>query len=264
MESGIIDDIRIKSTSQGFSKKRLKPNTEYSYLFKSFTDSGRELFSVSGIITTGSLPVPEMKVSVSGTSISVDVTIPTGVKKVMLEEAVKDTIDLYGSFNDKNTIPHIINRTGNSLSIAETQTISLPNKNPATTYYLHVQSAFLGEPSDWSETESILTGTYLAPGPISSVRATSPDIGQVRLKWKWYGTYRGESVTIKRYQDGVEGSIELGIFPRSGVVGDLDDRENRVEIILYDQPSGERWTYVVTPGNQSGDGNSDHDSVIID
>ncbi len=259
-EQGDAEIIRYQSLSESFTKKRLKPNVQYSYNFKVRNEFGRIILEKSGTITTVPLPVPEIVASVSGTTISVDVTIPAGVDKVRLEHDIR---------NNFLTIPipsQDIHRTiGSDINQPENKTITLPNKNPSTHYYLRASSEFLGELSEFSKVTDVTTGSYLAPQPISSLRVTFPESGIARIRGRWGSDFRGEWCVISRYQNGVAGSVHVITISRSNEPRDMDERENRFEVLAdVSDGIGQSWTFVATPENQTDAGSSDTDSVVIE
>jgi len=140
--------------------------------------------------------------------------------------------------------------------------VTLPNRNPTTTYNQHVASEFLDAISDYSETVNVTTGIYLAPYGVSSVKVRGLGGNRVRVKWRWGKTFRGEIAGITKYEQGKLPSYFVTNIQRSGDSRDKDDREDRVDIILEDQGKG-NWNYVITPSNASGNGNSDVDSDNI-
>ena len=263
-EGGVTETIRNNSRSTSFSRNRLKPNVSYSYLFEVYNEFERKILSVTGTVTTGSLPVPTLTLSVSGTSITAEVVIPVGVSEIKLEAADHENTNSDGSFQNARDSRTIKRSSGSDLSTTETITDIFSNRNSSTVYYVHCASEFLGELSEFSSTESITTGAFLAPGNVSSVRATSPDTGQVRLKWRWFSTFRGEWASVTRFRQGVEGHVDVDDFFRENDSRDLDERENRAEFLLENQPSDEQWVYVVTPRNQTDTGGADTDSVNVE
>ena len=260
--------VRSKTLSQGFTYNGLIPDTTYDYEFRVYKEDQTQILNATGQITTLPLPVPTLVLSgqVNTVIINAQVTIPAGISKVELEDSINNTVDSDGAFTDNDKETRIIYRSiGTDITQPEVKSIIIEGKNVSTEYYFHVRSLYKGEPSDWSGIQSVTTGKYLPPGSITGLSATSPGPGQVRLKWRWHSVYRGEQGDITRYQSGILGSHSEGFLKRSGDSDDLDDREDRAEMILDNQPSGEQWTYVVTPTNGKGSvGGADIDTVIID
>ena len=244
-QNGETEHIRTKSKSTGFSINRRIPNTEYSYVYTVENEFGRMLFTDNGTVTTTALPVPSKTVGVSGTSISVDVTIPSGVEKVRLDHDIKNDFSTNGY-----PTQDIQRSIGSNIDQPETKTVTLPNKNPSTEYFVRASSEFLGEQSGYSATESVTTGSYLAPQGISSFNVTFPESGLARIRGRWGSEFRGEWCDITIYQNGVAGFSKVKTVFRDGDPNDLDDRENRFEILVdVSDIVGQTWTFIATAEN---------------
>jgi len=253
---GVIDQVRYQSLSENFERNRLKPNSNYSYEYTVHNEFGRVIFSQTGTVTTLSLPVPSLEVSVSGTTINCNVVIPSGIRKVRLEYGEDST---FGRKTEQNVGRSIRSNT----SQPETVTVTLANKNTLTIYYLRVVSEFLDAISDYSETVNIETGSYLAPYSISSLRVNGLGNNRAKIKWKWGKTFRAEWVIMTFYIQGQSGSTLVNTVFRENDPKDLDERENRGEIIVENLPKGS-LTFVATAQNHTDKANStDTDSETI-
>ena len=133
--------------------------------------------------------------------------------------------------------------------------MTLPNRNPTTTYNQHVASEFLDAISDYSEIISIETGSYLAPYPISSLRVNGLGNKKAKIKWKWGKIFRAEWVNLSFYIQGQSSSTHLRTVFRENDPNDTDPRENRGEMIIENLPKGS-LTFVATSENHTDVANS--------
>ena len=257
---GIKREFFHKQTGTGYVDTSLiDPQTTYTYSLQVWeVNANVGIWPASA--RTPNLAAPSWTLSTRGLKLVFTVTMPIGVSSGDVEWSTNS--NFAGAVRRSMTRDVLLSGSAGS---AVYESSSLTN----ALYYARVRLRKNAVVGGWSTSKSVTPKGYLAPYGPRSVNATSPAVGQVRLRWSWGGDYRGETGIIERKKnippDALTPTV-VGVttFVRgSGDARDLDTRADRVEILLKGQPSGETWSYYVDAVNESGRGYSRGDDVSI-
>ena len=249
-----------KQTGTGYVDTSLiDPQTSYTYSLQVWeVNANVGIWPASA--RTPNLAAPSWTLTTRGLKLVFTVTMPIGVSSGDVEWSTNS--NFAGAVRRSMTRDVLLSGSAGS---AVYESSSLTN----ALYYARVRLRKNAVVGGWSTSKSVTPKGYLAPYGPRSVNATSPAVGQVRLRWSWGGDYRGETGIIERKKnippDALTPTV-VGVttFVRgSGDARDLDTRADRVEILLKGQPSGETWSYYVDAINESGRGYSRGDDVSI-
>ena len=188
-----------KQTGTGYVDTSLiDPQTSYTYSLQVWeVNANVGIWPASA--RTPNLAAPSWTLTTRGLKLVFTVTMPIGVSSGDVEWSTNS--NFAGAVRRSMTRDVLLSGSAGS---AVYESSSLTN----VLYYARVRlrkNAVIGK---WSTSKSVTPKGYLAPYGPRSVNATSPAVGQVRLRWSWGGDYRGETGIIERKKKHTSGRAD--------------------------------------------------------
>ena len=248
----------------------IDPNTNYDYRITIFNGFGFILGAVTINVTSAQLPAPVFVMTAVGRKLKSNVTFPPEITLAEIDYAL-DSLFTDGLVTESFPRP-IGNWTISSAHDHETN-----EKNPETTYYGRVRFKKVQEIGPNAATQNVTTGTLLTPSQ-PSLRVTSPDTGQIRIKVHYVDdptrdeiavcTWRGAN-SVGEFFDTIydPGTTDIvnSYSRNSPPPDDLNSNEDRVEVIRDGAWSpGQFITVKCVCVNASGTSPADTDNILVD